>query len=129
MLKYLRELAEDVGIFSRTTVTFTTGPEIPPVNPEGPHAALCRRAVELAAARGWRLEIETDRGGISFPNFLPDPNRLPILDGLGPVGSGMHTRDESVSLESLRRRIVLLADLLAEDGCGAEPGHPYRSGP
>ena len=114
-LKFLRELAEDVGIFSRTAVTFTTGPEIPPVDPEGPHAALCRHAVELAAARGWRLEVETDRGGISFPNFLPDPNRLPILDGLGPVGGGMHTREEFVSLESLRRRIVLLADLLAAE--------------
>jgi glutamate carboxypeptidase len=111
----LQELARDVGAATRTTLTFTAGPEIPPVDPEGPHARLSRRAVELAAARGWRLEIETDRGGISFPNFLADPNRLPILDGLGPVGGGMHTREEVVELGSLRRRIVLLADLLAED--------------
>jgi glutamate carboxypeptidase len=115
ILQRLQGLTEDVGIATRTTVTFTSGPEIPPVDPEGPQAALTRRAVELAAARGWRLEMETDRGGISFPNFLAHPGRIPVLDGLGPVGGGMHTREELVDLRSLRRRIVLLADLLAED--------------
>ena len=72
-----------------------------------------------AARRGWRLDLEEERGGISFPNFLPDPGRIPVLDGLGPVGGGMHTREEFVDLNSLRRRIVLLADLLAADA-GAE---------
>ena len=105
-----------MGAATHTTLTFTAGPEIPPVDPEGPHCQLPRRAVEPAAARGWRLEIETDRGGISFPNFLVDPGRIPVLDGLGPVGGGMHTREERVDLTSLRRRIVLLADLMAEDG-------------
>jgi glutamate carboxypeptidase len=74
------------------------------------------RAVALAAERGWRLEVERERGGISFPNFLPDPTRLPVLDGLGPVGGGMHTREEHVSLTSLARRIVLLADLMQDRG-------------
>jgi glutamate carboxypeptidase len=118
-LQRMMDLTEKVGRETSTTLTFTPGPVIPPVDPESPHSALSRRAVELAAARGWTLEIETDRGGISFPNFLPDPNRIPILDGLGPVGGGMHTREEFVSLESLRRRIVLLADLLAEEASGA----------
>ena len=118
ILQRLLDLAETVGHDTGTTLTFTPGPVIPPVDPESPHSALSRRAVELAADRGWSLKIETDRGGISFPNFLPDPNRIPILDGLGPVGGGMHTREEFVSLESLRRRIVLMADLLAEDGQG-----------
>jgi glutamate carboxypeptidase len=115
ILQRLLELAETVGRDTGTILTFTPGPVILPVDPESPHSTLSRRAVELAAHRGWSLEIETDRGGISFPNFLPDPNRIPILDGLGPVGGGMHTREEFVSLESLRRRIVLMADLLAED--------------
>ncbi len=118
ILQGLQDLAQKVGRDTSTTLTFTPGPVIPPVDPGSPHSGLSRRAVELAAARGWPLEIETDRGGISFPNFLPDPSRIPILDGLGPVGGGMHTREEFVSLESLRRRIVLLADLLAEDGQG-----------
>jgi glutamate carboxypeptidase len=110
----LRSLAERIAAETGTEIELTRSSLIPPVDPDGPHDAVCNRAVALAAARGWRLEIERERGGISFPNFLPDPGRLPVLDGLGPVGGGMHTREEYVDLTSLRRRVVLLADLLAE---------------
>jgi glutamate carboxypeptidase len=103
-------IARDTG----TEMVLTREPTIPPVDPDSPHAAISRRAVALAAARGWTLEIERERGGISFPNFLPDPGRLPVLDGLGPIGGGMHTREEYVELRSLGRRMLLLADLLAE---------------
>jgi len=106
-----RNIASDTG----TRLDLTFGDTIPPVDPGGPHAGLAERAVALAASRGWRLEVERERGGISFPNFLPDPGRMPVLDGLGPVGGGMHTREEHVSLTSLARRIVLLADLLEKD--------------
>lgn len=109
----LQNLARDIGASSGTRIDLSIGPTIPPVDPDGPHASWCDRAVALAAERGWRLEVERERGGISFPNFLADPGRLPVLDGLGPVGGGMHTRDEHVDLASLGRRIVLLADLLA----------------
>jgi glutamate carboxypeptidase len=109
----LATLARKIGADTGTTLSLILGETIPPVDPDGPHAGEAARAVALAAARGWRLEIERERGGISFPNFLPDPSRLPILDGLGPVGGGMHTREEHVSLTSLARRIVLLADLLS----------------
>jgi acetylornithine deacetylase/succinyl-diaminopimelate desuccinylase-like protein len=111
----LARLAAEVGKATGTSLAFTPRPMIPPVDPRGPQRAWCERAVALAAARGWRLEVEEERGGISFPNFLPDPGRLPVLDGLGPVGGGMHTRDEYVDLVSLARRIVLLADLLQHD--------------
>jgi len=110
----LETLAGEIAARTETELAFTRRPTIPPVDPDGPHAAWVERAVASAAARGWRLEVERQRGGISFPNFLRDPGRIPVLDGLGPVGQGMHTREELVSLESLARRIVLLADLLAE---------------
>ncbi|HKH43690.1 MAG TPA: hypothetical protein VKM72_03410, partial [Thermoanaerobaculia bacterium] len=108
----LATLARNVAVDTETQIDLYIGPAIPPVDPDGPHAPWCGRAVELAAARGWRLEVERERGGISFPNFLAHPGRIPVLDGLGPVGGGMHTRDEHVALASLERRIVLLADLL-----------------
>src|SRR6185295_7466907 len=111
----LEALARDVAVATGTSLAFGLGQSIPPVDPHGPHIAWSQRAVELAAKRGWSLEIETERGGISFPNFLADPGRVPVLDGLGPIGGGMHTREEFVDLRSLRRRIVLLADLLAAD--------------
>jgi glutamate carboxypeptidase len=110
----LRSLAERMASDTGTAMDFTRQPLIPPVDPDGPHGSLCARAVDLAADRGWTLEIERERGGISFPNFLPDPGRLPVLDGLGPVGGGMHTREEYLELRSLQRRVVLLADLLGE---------------
>jgi glutamate carboxypeptidase len=109
----LETLARQVAGRTGTELTFRRHATIPPVDPHGPHAAWCERATALAARSGWHLEVEKERGGISFPNFLPDPNRMPVLDGLGPVGDGMHTREEYVELESLRRRIELLADLLA----------------
>ena len=115
LARILKALARDVAAETGTSVTFSTSQYIPPVDPYGPQTAWTRRAVDLAADRGWTLEIETERGGISFPNFLPDPRKIPVLDGLGPVGGGMHTREEYVDLRSLARRIVLLADLLAAD--------------
>jgi glutamate carboxypeptidase len=111
----LAGLAATIGADTGTSLSFTRGQVIPPVEPHGPQRAWCERAAALAAARGWRLEVEEERGGISFPNFLPDPGRVPVLDGLGPIGGGMHTRDEFVDLTSLARRIVLLADLLQAD--------------
>jgi glutamate carboxypeptidase len=110
----LETLAQEVAATTETELTFRRQPTIHPVDPDGPHAAWIDRAVALAAARGWRLEVERERGGISFPNFLQDPGRIPVLDGLGPIGDGMHTRDEHVDLRSLARRIVLLADLLQD---------------
>ncbi|MEO8195561.1 MAG: hypothetical protein ABI689_02440, partial [Thermoanaerobaculia bacterium] len=95
---------------------------IAPVDPAGLQGSHAARAVALAAAAGWELVREDDRGGISFPNFLADSGRIPVLDGLGPVGGGMHTREEHVELLSLARRIRLLADLLqaaAATGSGA----------
>ncbi len=83
--------------------------EILPVPPSSAGAALAGQLVAVAAEDGWTLELEPDRGGVSFPNFLPDPASVPVLDGLGPVGEGMHTRDEFVSLLSLERRIRLIA--------------------
>ena len=106
-------LAGRVASEHGVTMRFATGATVPPVSPRGPGADLARRAVALAAARGFHLELEEDRGGISFPNFLADPGRIPVVDGLGPVGDGMHTRDEWLDLGSLERRSILLADLLA----------------
>ncbi len=114
VLAELRAIGDRVAADHDVTTSFTSGEAVSPVDPHGPGRALVERAVALAAQRGWHLEVEEDRGGISFPNFLPCTVTVPVLDGLGPVGAGMHTRQERVSLTSLARRIVLLADLLAE---------------
>ena len=111
----LASLARAIAAEHRLAMDFEPGPAVPPVDPSGAGRRASKAAVELAERAGWRLEIEEDRGGISFSNFLPDPSAIPILDGLGPVGGGMHTREEFMELESLDRRIALLADLLAAE--------------
>lgn len=110
----LQQLATDVAKRHEVEVTFTPGLRVPPVDPNGPGAPLVRRVVDLAARRGFHLQVEEDRGGVSFPNFIADPANTPVIDGLGPTGDGMHVRGEHLSLDSLDRRIVLLADLLSE---------------
>ena len=108
-------LASEIATGHDVAIDFEPGPVVAPVDPEGPGRDSSLAAVEIARAAGWRLEIEDDRGGISFSNFLPDPSAIPVLDGLGPVGDGMHTREEYVELGSLDRRIALLAELLATE--------------
>lgn len=111
-LTMLEALSREVAEQHDTEITFTQGMCIAPVDPDGPGAELVQRTVSLAAARGFQLEVESDRGGVSFPNFIADPAKTPVIDGLGPTGDGMHIRGEHVNLDSLHRRIVLLADLL-----------------
>ena len=86
--------------------------QIPPMTESTAGMELAEHLVSAAESAGWRLELETNRGGVSFPNFLPDPAAAAVIDGLGPVGGGMHTRDEFLDLESLQRRIGLIAEAL-----------------
>lgn len=111
-LTSLIALAREIGEKHEVELTFTPGMHIAPVDPDGPGAQLVMRTVDFAAKRGFALEVESDRGGVSFPNFIADPARTPVIDGLGPTGDGMHVRGERLDLDSLRRRIILLADLL-----------------
>ena len=55
---------------------------------------------------------ETSVGGASDGNFTAAAG-TPTLDGLGPLGAGLHTDTEYVLVESLSRRAGLLATLLA----------------
>ncbi len=113
--KRLNRLAAEASEQHRVTMQFQILERVPPLPPLEPSRRWARLAIELARKNGWHLESEEDRRGISFPNMLDDPSSVPTLDGLGPVGGGMHTREEFVDLRSLNRRISLLAGLLEAD--------------
>jgi glutamate carboxypeptidase len=53
----------------------------------------------------------TATGGGSDGNFL-SPLRVPILDGLGPVGGKFHTDEEYLEISSLVPRTALLSGII-----------------
>jgi glutamate carboxypeptidase len=111
-LSRMHHLAEQVAETWEVALDLEEVERILPLTPSTESGGLAQHLVETAAGFGWTLELEDDRGGVSFPNLLPDPSAVTVIDGLGPVGDGMHTRGEYLDLESLRRRIALIAEAL-----------------
>ncbi|MEO1086368.1 MAG: M20/M25/M40 family metallo-hydrolase, partial [Acidobacteriota bacterium] len=117
VLDALRILAEQVSADTGVELRFTVHEEIPAyaATQTTTESAWLARRFAAAEACGLRLEIEASRRGVSFSNFVPPtPQPLRVLDGLGPVGGGMHTEQEWVSLESLHRRTAWLARMLID---------------
>jgi glutamate carboxypeptidase len=112
VLTAMRDLASSIGGKWGVEMSFDEVEYIPAMLPSDSGNQLAECLVQAAERNGWRLELEPNRGGVSFPNLLPDPSSLSVIDGLGPVGGGMHTREEYVRLESLERRIGLIAEAL-----------------
>ncbi len=112
VLTRMRDLASKLASEWSVTIEFEEVEQILPLTPSPTGNSIAKHLIGLARRDGWSLEVESDRGGISFPNYLPDPRSIPVIDGLGPVGDGMHTRGEYLDLESLRRRVVLIAEAL-----------------
>ena len=71
---------------------------------------LYETASRIAAALGFDLPGETSGGG-SDGNFTGAMG-IPTLDGLGPRGDLLHTRDEHIVVDSLAERGRLLAGIL-----------------
>ncbi|MDA1000703.1 MAG: M20 family metallopeptidase [bacterium] len=71
-------------------------------------------AKPVAEEAGFELTF-TPTGGGSDGNYL-SPLGVPVLDGLGPVGGGLHTAEEYLEIPSLVPRAALLAGLIARLG-------------
>jgi glutamate carboxypeptidase len=64
------------------------------------------------AGRDLGIEVDwADVGGGSDANLLAAAG-LPVLDGLGPVGGGLHSPDEYAVVPSLAERAALAASLM-----------------
>lgn len=70
------------------------------------------KAQQIALKIGIQLNAGGSGGG-SDANFVA-PLGIPVLDGLGALGSGMHSKDEYVIIKSLPERAALLAAILYE---------------
>jgi glutamate carboxypeptidase len=68
----------------------------------------------LAASEGGTFSDEKSGGAADSNAFAREG--LPIIDGLGPVGAGMHTKAETIFLPSLKTRAHALAAFLSAVG-------------
>jgi glutamate carboxypeptidase len=79
-----------------------------------PFDALMESTFEKAysIARDCGMELKAGgSGSASDANFVA-PLGIPVLDGLGPSGEGLHSEDEYMLTSSLPARAQLTAELL-----------------
>ena len=86
----------------------------PPMVETPASRALLERYATHARSAGLGAGVAPLQGGGSDANLLSAAG-VPCIDGLGPAGRGVHRTDEQCSLESLRRRVLALALMLAEE--------------
>jgi len=84
----------------------------PPMPYDALMQATFARAQQIAASIGMQLKAGGSGGG-SDGNFVA-PLGIPLLDGLGPCGDGLHSEREYILAETLPQRARLAAALIAE---------------
>ncbi|MBP6909604.1 MAG: M20 family metallopeptidase [Candidatus Saccharicenans sp.] len=106
---FLRELkaANRQARVKTSIVSFTPPMEFSPASRQ-----LFARATALASSLG--LKLEAGRSGGGSDASLASQAGVPVLDGLGPDGEGIHAVDEHLLLPSFIERTALLTKLLIE---------------
>lgn len=67
---------------------------------------------QIAISHGYELQ-EGSSGGASDGNFTAG-EKIPTIDGLGPIGGGAHSENEHIVLSNLPVRAALLAEMIAK---------------
>ncbi|MER6946226.1 M20 family metallopeptidase [Nonomuraea sp. NPDC000554] len=95
----------------RVSVELTGEWNRPPMTPNPASEDLFARAYKVAIEHGWDLR-EAGVGGASDANFISALGR-PVLDGLGPVGAGSHSRSEHAIIDYIPERTALTIGLIS----------------
>jgi len=95
-----------------TSIEISGGLNRPPFPNDERMQATFARAQQIAAAIGLQLKAGGSGGG-SDGNFVA-PLGIPLLDGLGTVGEGLHSEREYIFTSSLPERARLLAELITQ---------------
>lgn len=109
-----RELHSLEPVLEGTSLSVYGGLNRPPMPFDERMARTFERARTIAADLGLDLKMGGTGGG-SDANFVA-PLGVPVLDGLGALGGGMHSHREYVQVQSLPERAALLAALLTKWG-------------
>ncbi|MGE5225070.1 MAG: M20 family metallopeptidase [Omnitrophica WOR_2 bacterium] len=105
-----REMKSIQPVIQGTSVQVTGGLNRPPMPRDELMAATFQKAQRIADSFGIHL-VEGGTGGGSDANFVA-PLGVPVLDGLGGLGGGMHSEREYLIIDSLPQRSALLAAIL-----------------
>ena len=95
---------------SETKLALSGGLNRPPMPFDATMKATYEKAEDIAAETGIRLKAGGTGGG-SDANFV-SPLGVPVLDGLGAIGAGLHSSREFIYTSSLVERTELLTHLL-----------------
>lgn len=108
-----------------TRLSFTEDGGRPAMEAGEETEALLILAEEIASDSGVSFS-HTRTGGGSDGNYLA-PMRVPVLDGLGPVGGELHTVNEYIELPSLLPRTAMLAGLIERISSGIQSDSPDKT--
>lgn len=105
--------AADVPTCGRlgTTTSFKVVDDCPPFSLTRSSRTIARRYAALISQLEGRKVYSQPAGGAGDVNYLSGAHNF-VLDGLGPVGGGMHTTGEFVNLDTLKTRAQALAGIL-----------------
>jgi glutamate carboxypeptidase len=84
--------------------------EVPALDHSPGSAALYRKTVRIARQIG--LELKGGKTGGGSDASIAAQGGIPVLDGLGPDGDGIHAEHEHMLIPSLIERTALLTELL-----------------
>jgi glutamate carboxypeptidase len=98
------------SVLEGTSLKITGGLNRPPMPFDARAQAAFERARFIAEGIGIELKAGGSGGG-SDANFVA-PLGIPVLDGLGAIGDGLHSEREFIFADSLEERAKLLAALI-----------------
>ena len=104
------ELAHLTPVLTGTTIEISGGLNRPPMPSDDTMKKTFAKADRIAQTIGQTL-IAGGSGGGSDGNFL-SPLGIPLLDGIGTYGEGLHSEREYIFTKSLPERAALVAALI-----------------
>ena len=98
----------------RTKTSYILSDDCPPFSATRKSRKLIKKLLRRISSIEQTPAFSTSAGGAGDVNHFSHPGAV-VIDGLGPVGSSMHTVSEEIYLPSLSSRARALAEFLFED--------------
>jgi glutamate carboxypeptidase len=99
-------------VLDGTTIEITGGLNRPPMPFDDLMKSTFEKAKLIAAQIGMELKAG-GTGGASDGNFVA-PLGIPLLDGMGAVGEGYHSKREFIFADSMEQKAKLIAELIKQ---------------